>query len=48
VQHGARVSSGAGSACVVLGIVVELVDQRLVSVDELVDDLHEGRDGGGP
>jgi hypothetical protein len=47
VQLGARVSSGARSVCVVLGVVVKLLDQRLVSVDEIAD-LHEGRDGGGP
>jgi hypothetical protein len=31
----------------VLGVRVELVDQRFVSVDELVHEIHERRDCGG-
>jgi hypothetical protein len=38
----------AGSARVTLSVIVKLVDHLLASVDELVDNLHEGCDGGDP
>jgi hypothetical protein len=34
--------------CVALGVGVKLVDQRLIGVDEFVDDVLEGCDGSGP
>jgi hypothetical protein len=37
----AGIPSSAGGACIMLGVGVKLVDQRLFGVDELVYDFHE-------
>jgi hypothetical protein len=45
-QLGTRVSCSAGCASVASNVSVELVHHCLISVDEFVNDLHKGDDGG--